>query len=427
MTYSIAIPSYKRAKICNEKTLNFLHKNGINKELINVFVIEEEYDEYLNILDKDKYNEIVIGVKGIVEQVEFIEDYYGIGENIIRVDDDVIEIDLSLTNYISLHNFFECAFQECVLSGSYIWGIYPVFNPFFRKERDMMTKTLKFIIGCLYGFINRREKDLKLNITKICGNKDDVERSILYWLKDGIMIRFDRVAVKSKVYGTDGGGLGKMNDRLESMKIMTIMLNEKYPELTKIKVRKNGLYEIVFKAVKSPIKPVSQEIELPYHLEELDPSRDDIQELHALLAQTKITLCSGKLGRAKSFGTHRAMTLGICRARTTHKLGLSYMSKKYPELYKRIVEFGKTFVPFEFTTIHINHNVVCPRHLDPNNIGQSCIVALGDYTGCDLVIENVGTYDIKCKPLVFNGAKAYHYNTPLIDGDKYSLVFFNGN
>ena len=101
------------------------------------------------------------------------------------------------------------------------------------------------------------------------------------------------------------------------------------------------------------------------------------------------------------------------------------VAKKFPELYEKILKFGKTFVPFDFTSIHVNHNVVCPRHLDPYNTGPSCIISIGDYKGCNLVVESYGEYDTNCKPLIFDGSKLYHYNTQLISGNKYSFVFFN--
>ena len=59
--YIICIPSYKRSKLCNEQTLEMLHKNKINPKLIYVYVADkEEYNEYKNILDKHKYNKIII-------------------------------------------------------------------------------------------------------------------------------------------------------------------------------------------------------------------------------------------------------------------------------------------------------------------------------------------------------------------------------
>lgn len=162
----------------------------------------------------------------------------------------------------------------------------------------------------------------------------------------------------------------------------------------------------------------------PIYLESIDSHRDDVLNIYKILQKTSVRRCTDKMGRAKSFGPHRSMTLGLVKTRITRNFGLSSMSKKNYKLYEALMEFGKTFVPFEFNSIQVNHNVVCPKHIDPNNIGLSVIVSIGDYEGCDLVIENHGTYDIKYKPLVFNGSIDYHYNTPLTSGNKYSFVFF---
>ena len=62
--YVIAIPSYKRANYCNNKTLTTLYNNNIDNNKIYVYVADkEEYDIYLNILDKRFYNKIIIGKK----------------------------------------------------------------------------------------------------------------------------------------------------------------------------------------------------------------------------------------------------------------------------------------------------------------------------------------------------------------------------
>lgn len=422
MNYIIAIPSYKRASQLQNKTLTFLFNAGISKERINVFVIEEEYEEYLAILNKDYYNQLVIGKAGLVPQREFIQNYYPVGTHLISLDDDIEEVDLSLSSYTELNAFFEDAFKQCVEKGSYIWSVYPVYNAFFRKNRPDVTECLSFCISAFCGYINRHDEDLKLVLTRE-GNKDDVERSILYWLKDGKTLRFNKIGFKTKYYGV--GGLGGLKERLEPMKTGAIAIHEKYPDLTRIKIRKNGLYEIVFKKTKTKSKTISQNesIEKPIQFT-IDPSRDDIQEVYSLLENITVPCNDGKLGRARTFGRHRAMTLGMIRARNTKKYGLSYNSKKYPNLYDAIMRLGKSIVPFEFNAIHINHNVVCPRHLDPYNSGKSLLVSLGDYEGCNLVIEGHGEYNTNCSPLIFDGAKSYHYNTPLIRGNKYSLVFF---
>jgi hypothetical protein len=246
MNYSIAIPSYKRSKTCNDKTLKLLNELGIDKSVINVFVVEEELEEYKNTLNPDYYNEIVVGKKGIVPQREFIEEYYPLNAKILMIDDDIIKLDLTLTDYKTADEFIRDAFITCEESGAFIWGIYPVWNEYFRKTRTAITTKLTYIMAGWCGIINRRLEETKLVLTRE-GNKEDFERSILYYLKDGKVIRFNKVGVRTKCYACDGSGLGTLKQRLEPMKNGSIVLNEKYPDLTKIKIRKNGLYEVVFK------------------------------------------------------------------------------------------------------------------------------------------------------------------------------------
>ena len=427
MNYKIAIPSYNRSLQLNIKTLKCLYDNNIPKEYINVFIIEEEYDAYLKHLNKNYYNELVIGDLGLVQQREFIQNYYPLGTKIVSLDDDIEFIDLSLTNYKNLHEFFNHAFSLCEEKKSYIWSVYPVFNPFFRQNKCDVSESLKFCIGAFYGFINRNEKDLKLELTRE-GNKEDVERTILYWLKDGKILRFNKIGFKTKYYGI--GGLGGLKDRIPNMKKYAIAIHEKYPSFTSIKIRKNGLYEIVFKKILNQVveqknNSIKIEKSLVEKLKPLDTHRSDIIDIYNMLENITIPLQSGKKGRARTFGVHRSMTLGMVKARVSRKYGLSYCTKKFMEIYEALKKFGESFVPFKFDAIHVNKNVVCARHIDPSNSSKSCLVSIGDYTGCNLIIEEVGEFDTNYQPIIFDGTKMFHYNTPLVSGTKYSFVFFS--
>jgi hypothetical protein len=125
----------------------------------------------------------------------------------------------------------------------------------------------------------------------------------------------------------------------------------------------------------------------------------------------------------RGFPKHRAMTLGVIRGRFSGKTELSYYSKKYPDIYNLCLQIGKIICPFDFSKIHINHNVECPPHYDDKNTNLSCIVALGDYEGGELIIEGINT-NIKYNPIVFDGKKNLHWNLPITRGNKYSLVYF---
>jgi len=233
----VVIPSYQRASLCNQKTLTTLH-HQIPKEFIYVYVVEEEYELYQTTLNPLYYNQIIIGKKGLVNQRHFIQHQYPEGTHIVMIDDDIEKIDLSLTKYNSLLEFMEDAFLECEKRKSFIWGVYPVYNPFFRRL-DMRTN-LNYIVGAFYGIINRYDADL--DVTLCSDNKEDIERTIRYFIKDGIVLRFDKVGIKTKYYGTVGG-LGNFVDRIEDAKIASELLAEHFVGFGKMKQRKNGMYE----------------------------------------------------------------------------------------------------------------------------------------------------------------------------------------
>lgn len=249
MSYIVCIPSYKRAQLCNDKTLAMLKTNGIPFTKIYVYVAnKEEYDEYLSIVDKTLYNKLVVGKKGLVPQRQFIMSQWPVNKHIIFFDDDVESVDLKLSPLFkskTLDYFFKYAFDECIKQKSFIWGVYAVFNPFFRGARKEISTELNYIVGAFYGIINRPKlKAIELEITKANGQKEDVERSLKYYINDGIVVRFNRVGFMTKYYGKEGG-LGTFENRMKPMLDASNRLLDKYPAYGRIKIRKNGMTEFV--------------------------------------------------------------------------------------------------------------------------------------------------------------------------------------
>jgi hypothetical protein len=255
--YVICIPSYKRASFCNEKTLTTLHKHKINFNKIYVYVAnKEDYDIYKKTLDPKLYNKLIIGKLGLVPQRQFIMEQWSQGKHIVFLDDDVESIDLSLSPQFKSHNldyFIKYAFNKCVKNNAYIWGVYAVFNPFFRKTKSEISTDLKYIVGAFYGIINRpRLKPIQLTITKTNGQKEDVERTIKYFINDGIVIRFNKIGFTTKYYGKEGG-LGRFEERLKPMSEACKKIEKKYSEYGHIKVRSNGMTEFVLKKIPARI------------------------------------------------------------------------------------------------------------------------------------------------------------------------------
>jgi hypothetical protein len=391
----------------------------------------------------------------LVEQREFITNYYKEGQAIIHIDDDVKKIELKYSSLKgkSLDYFFNYAFELCRKEHAYIWGIYPVSNPyFFKNKKEEYTTSFKFILGTLFGIINRKgNKELKLKIApQHNGSKEDVERSIKYYLQDGRMVRFNKVIITTKFYNNTGG-LGNFLERLKPMKEAVAKLEKEYPELGYVFIRPSGMYEFKFK--KGDIGVVDTEKGGKLQNEELDRDNPDntqvfvdkitltpkikqLQEkLVELISNAKIPAVSsgfyhsGSKKRGEIIGT-KGYTFNLGGGRRRFKpVGEFKQNKENPELFKTIVEYANLILPtgFEYSVITLNKNLKAKKHKDGGNDGLGCITFLGDYTGGGLYI-----YDDKDKPklydshnvvIAFNGARLAH-RTEAFKGDRYAMIFY---
>ena len=231
----IAIPTYNRSDVIADKTLKTLLEGGVPSESIFLFVAKTERDKYKGI-----HPNIVVGKIGITAQRNFIRQYFKEGDHVVEIDDDIEGLfrlsGEKLTKIKDVHGFFLDAFKEAKKEKRYLWGIYPVRNPFFMKHTK--STGLAFILGALHGFIVRHDKSLTPN-PKAEG-KEDYEQSILYYKKDGGVLRYNDVTVKTKFLAK--GGLGE--DRFERNRLSADYLQSKYPSLVTIFHRKNGMTEI---------------------------------------------------------------------------------------------------------------------------------------------------------------------------------------
>ena len=115
------------------------------------------------------------------------------------------------------------------------------------------------------------------------------------------------------------------------------------------------------------------------------------------------------------------------------KLYKTKLNTEYPELLDIFREYRDHYFPdFEFDEITINRMQKGSRikqHLDKVNVGESYLVAFGDYTGGQTIIENEKDnnfiiVDCRDKPQCFNGSKRKHSVTTVTSGKRYSIVFY---
>lgn len=231
MDYVIAIPSYKRPHALKTHTLKVLKDGLIDKSKIYIFVAnDEEYSIYKDILDD--YT-IVIGVLGLREQRNFISNYFPKGFNIISIDDDIQGFYKKENDTLIIVDDLNClfvnGFLDIINSDLKLFGFYPVLNKLFMKET--VSDNLNFIIGSCFGYIN---SGVFTTITE----KDDYERTLLYYLRDGGVIRYNYISIKTKYYKNHGGLQEqsysvRYNKQLEAVKYLL----DTYPEYVK---RKNS-------------------------------------------------------------------------------------------------------------------------------------------------------------------------------------------
>ena len=240
--YVVAIPSYKRWDEITQKTLPTLKKGKVPANKIFVFVANKtEEKQYRDKMDPSTYGKIVVGKKGLVPQRRYISQYFSEGTHIVSMDDDVKNMiqltkDDKLKHLTNLDSFFKKAFKTLEKKKLYLWGVYPVKNNMFMKRN--MTTDLRFVIGVVHGYINRHSRDLYPSPKSV--GKEDIEQSILFYLKDGGVLRFNDITF-STVFNAPGG-LG--TNRYQMNKNAQEYLVKKYPKIAKPKFRKDGTPEI---------------------------------------------------------------------------------------------------------------------------------------------------------------------------------------
>lgn len=242
--YVVAIPSYKRAQVLAKKSLKTLIDGKVSPSKIHIFVADKaEEREYLEHVPKTMYGKIIVGKLGITNQRNFIKNFFPLNQRIVSIDDDVeglyrMKSAEKLEKIGNVDKFYKEAFAKLDKEHLFMWGIYPVRNPFFMK--NTVTTGLKFIIGAMHGYINRKLKELEPSTS--ADQKEDYEQSILYYKKDGGVVRYNNVTIKTKFKAE--GGLGIEETRMEANKKAAEYLKKQYPDLITIFHRKNGMTEV---------------------------------------------------------------------------------------------------------------------------------------------------------------------------------------
>jgi hypothetical protein len=443
--YIILVITYNRVERCYKKTLSMLKDNKIPKDIINLVVHNAEQKRlYEEGIPKEYYNEILITNKkdGIYGQMNWMYNKYKNGQKILKLDDDISTIlrlqgDKLVKTY-DLLKIIDEGFKLCDDNGYKLWGIYPTANAYFMKSQKDYTTDLRFIVGALMGFINE-----KLSIDLDIKIKGDYEYAIKSYLKNGGMIRFNRITFRYDIAKNEG-------DRIKVMINDANILMKKYPNLVKMNTRRNNeknMGEILLNKSEKDIEggkitslkniPVDDYESTDVIMDNIEQTKTikDLQEkLYNELENAKIPRIEGaRKDNRKTRGDligYKGWTfnMGIGRRRN---LGLSEFSanKKEPELLKTVIEYGNKILPtgFKYNVITVNKNLKAKKHIDGGNSGFGAITFIGDFTGGGLYIydkyDKPTLYDTHNKLIIFNGANLAHRTEPF-KKNRYAIIYY---
>lgn len=240
---AVAIPTSNRIDRLRDSTLPLLINGGVPPEIITLFVPDAgQAAEYMAAFGHTGVQIQYGHGRGMREARNAIASAYPTGTRLVQIDDDIRGIfryvdEKTLAPAASVDELFsECSAEA---AGS-LWCVYPVPNPFFMKL-GRIRRGLWYAEGCLFGYTVRNEEHEYVDLD----DKEDFERSIRFFLRDGEVVRFDDITFRTRYYSEPGG----MQDYRtpDTIRRGAQTLAELYPDLAEARLAKSGRWEVKLK------------------------------------------------------------------------------------------------------------------------------------------------------------------------------------
>lgn len=257
MAYKVAVPSYRRHDTIMDKTLSVLRRGGVAISDIYVFVTDDEQEAYEKACSG---YQIIVGLKGLVEQRAFIQGFFPFDTNIVMVDDDITQIYRPLTEktkeeITDLPSLFCRMILRMGIERVTICGCYPVDNIKFAFKNQEITTDFRYLIGVLTIIKNKKDPGLLVDSADLL--HEDKMRTLKYYQKEGKTLRFNHICFKTSYYAK-GGICSAVEDRLTKHSEKSEELCKKYPDFFRIKkTRSSKVVDIAFKKQNSSEKSSS--------------------------------------------------------------------------------------------------------------------------------------------------------------------------
>lgn len=248
-SFKICVPTYGRPDGVRKHILNYLEKTDIDLSRVTLFVAGDQEAEKYQSVNPD-YN-IVVGVKGLVQQRQFISNYYDKGTPVFSFDDDVSAIEQlellaplagtqkpldhpsRLETLIELDAVIERGFRMAERREIGLWGFYSVRNKGFLHPK--VTTGLKFIMGHAMAFY---AGDPAFERIQEYPMKDDYYLSLWHQVHGNGTLRFDNICTKAKQHSGAGGTCEDLEAKLKVNNDTVDKIVGEFSELASVKMRR---------------------------------------------------------------------------------------------------------------------------------------------------------------------------------------------
>tara|TARA_R100000231_G_scaffold138623_2_gene117417 strand:- start:317 stop:1867 length:1551 start_codon:yes stop_codon:yes gene_type:complete len=231
MVYKIAIPSKNRINILKKCALEFIKIRNL-KANVYIFVNNDDYNKYCEEFKNTNYN-IVLGKDGLINQRNYMRDYFNENDKILYLDDDFINV--CYEGNKNLNTIIEEDFKKMKDNNIILGSVNPTNNSWFKSNVKKIG--LYLCVGCYYYEINKKDCNLYLN-NQFESEKEDYIRTILSYNYCGNVLRNDKLNVCHIYNRNDGGGM--TGNRKFNNNMACDYINNKYKNITSIFYKKEG-------------------------------------------------------------------------------------------------------------------------------------------------------------------------------------------
>ena len=252
-----AIPSYNRPHELAHTTLTLLDKFEIPQSWTTIFLEDSDQENKYREVLEEKYPYIKYELKkteGIGELRTYIRKFYPVGKKVVMIDDDTCRV-MEMVNNIEPFNKKNNKLTNMSAESFKIWiynafdaledqpgknfGIVLFDNPYYMTRS--VSKNLRYVCGNIVGFIVQNEEP-EVSIA----HGEDFEFSVKLFKRDGVLLRYNYITVKTKHYAKGGicDTYGGEEEREIKAKKNLEYLVDTYPGAFTLYKKKNGKHNL---------------------------------------------------------------------------------------------------------------------------------------------------------------------------------------